>query len=200
MQTTNLAARLDAACIPAVTEADSLEHFKGKIAEEPGLIKVAFIDCWAPDFSATPEEDIINMISAAKIVVDRCVHHNHANSHCKLEHFHLFASLSKYVARGLPNDLDQSNNQTAWFKELSSRITEMANMKTNSSAMSLSNAVHHPRLKDRHCWTNWAEYVEDDDQSRKLCRTLTRKAKGMMEVAVCKHIQKFTSFGRRLVG
>ena len=64
--------------------------------------------------------------------------------------------------------------------------------------MSLSNAVRNPRIKDKHCWTNWAEYVTDDDQSRKHCSTLTTEARNALEIAVCKHIQKFTSFGRRI--
>ena len=104
-------------------------------------------------------------------------------------------SPSNYVARGLPADLEPSNDQTLWFNELSTRITEMAYTTTNSSVMSLSNAVCHLFRKDRHCWVNWTEYVKNDDQSRKHCRTLTQEAKDMMEVAVCKHINKFTSFG-----
>ena len=160
---------------------------------------MVFIDSWTSpvDFSVTPEEVIIKMISAAKIVVYlyRCNGHTYANAHCELVHFHPFATPSNYVARGLPADLDPSNNHTSWFNELSTRITDLANTTTNSSAMSLSNAVRHPRLKDRHCWTNWAEYVADNDQSRKNYSTLTAKARNMMEVAVCKHIQKFTSFG-----
>ena len=51
----NLAARLDATCIPAVTDDNSFGFFKGKLAEEPGLVKVVFIDCWASDFSDNPD-------------------------------------------------------------------------------------------------------------------------------------------------
>ena len=66
--------------------------------------------------------------------------------------------------------------------------------------MSLANTVRHPLRTDRHCWVNWTEYVKDADQSKKLCSTLTQEAKDAMEVKVCRHIKKFTSFGRRLVG
>ena len=138
------------------------------------------------------------MIDAAKIVLDRCVGHKHTNAHCQLVHFHPFATLSNYVARGVPADLDLSMNQTSWFNKLSTRITGLADRTTNSSAMSLSNAARHLRLKDRHCWTNWAEYAVDDDQSRKHCSTLTTEARDVLEIPVCKHIQKFTSFGRRI--
>jgi hypothetical protein len=66
--------------------------------------------------------------------------------------------------------------------------------------MSLTNAVRNPIKKDRHCWVKWAEYVREDDRSMKHCRTLTEEARTTMEAAVCSHITKFTSFGRRLVG
>ena len=180
---TNLAARLDAQLVPAIIDADTLENFRGAMDGEPELIKAVFIDSWTSpmDFSSTPEEVIINMIDAAEIVLNRCRGHNHANAHCELVHFHPFATPSNYVARGLPADLDPSKNQTSWFNELSTRITDLADSTTNSSAMSLSNAVRHPRLKDRHFWTNWAEYAIDDDQSRKNCSTLTAEAKDMLE-------------------
>ena len=71
---------------------------------------------------------------------------------------------------------------------------------TNSTAMSLANTVRNPLKKDRHCWVKWAEYVADDDQSMKHCSTLTQEAKTAMETAVCSHITKFSSYGRRLVG
>ena len=73
-------------------------------------------------------------------------------------------------------------------------------MATNSTAMSLSNIVWNPLKKDRHCWVKWADYAADDDQSMKHCSTLTQEAKTAMEAAVCSHITKFSSFGRRLVG
>ena len=92
-------------------------------------------------------------------------------------HFHPFATPSNYVARGQPADLDPGMNQTSWFNELSAKITSLAIASTNSSAMSLSNAVRNPRIKDKHCWTNWTEYVADDDQSRKHCSTLTPEAR-----------------------
>ena len=76
----------------------------------------------------------------------------------------------------------------------------MSNTVTNSSAMNLSNTVRNPLKKDRHCWVNWAEYAADDVQSMKHCRTLTQEAKVAMKTAVCKHITRFSSFGRRLVG
>ena len=112
-------------------------------------------------------------------------------------HFHPLATPSEYVTRGQPADLDPSHNRTSWFNELSTKISELAEATTSSSAMSLSNATRNPRQKDRHCWVNWAENVQDDDQSRKLCRTLTAEAKDRMEVTVCNHIKVFNSFGRR---
>jgi hypothetical protein len=72
----HVAALLDATLIAAVTGDASLENFKGIMAGVSGLVKVAFIDCWAPDFSATPEQVIIPMSRACSIVTDRCVHHS----------------------------------------------------------------------------------------------------------------------------
>ena len=115
-------------------------------------------------------------------------------------HFLPFSSPSNYVARDLPTNLDKSQNKTSWFNELNTRITEMSKTVTNSTAMSLANTVRNPLKKDRHCWVKWAEYVADNDQSMKQCSTLTQEAKTAMETAVCSHISKFSSYGRRLVG
>ena len=159
------------------------------MADESGLVKVVFIDSWTDplDFNATPDEVVTYLISAAQIVMDRCKDHNHTNAHCELVYFHPMATPANYVSRGQPADLDPSNNRTSWFNLLSSKITELAQSTTNSSAMSLSNATRNPKLKNRHCWTNWAEYVEDDNQSRKNCSTLTAEDKDILEKAVCKN-------------
>ena len=197
---TRIAALLDAHLIAAVTGDASLENFKGIMASVEGPVKVAFIDCWAEDFSATPEQVIIPMTSASKVVTDRCEHHTHDGAHCEVVHFLPFSSPSNYVARGFPADLDVNHNKTAWFNGLNVRITELSKLATNSSAMSLTNAVRNPIKKDWHCWVKWAEYVREDDGSMKHCRTLTQEARTTMEAAVCSHITKFTSFGRRPVG
>ena len=127
------------------------------MAEVSGLVKVAFIDCWAPDFSATPEQVIIPMTNACSIVTDRCVQHRHYGAHCEVMLFLPFSIPSNYVARDLPADLDPSHNKTTWFNELNTKITGLSLTATNSTAISLANAVLNPIKKDRHCWVKWAE-------------------------------------------
>ena len=199
---TNLAHRLDAVLVSAVTDTGTLKYSGGKWTKILGWSMSSSLtpESWTDplDFNAPPDEVITYMISAAQIVMDKCKGHNHANAHCELVYFHPMATPANYVSRGHPADLDPSNNRTSWFNQLSSKITDLAQMTTNSSAMSLSNATNNPWLKDRPCWTNWAEYVPEDVRSKKDCRTLTAEARDIMEVAVFNHIKKFTSFGRRL--
>ena len=64
--------------------------------------------------------------------------------------------------------------------------------------MSLVNATRNPKSKDKHYWTNWTEFLPEEEQCKKDCRTLTPEARGNMEETVCKHINKFSSYGRRL--
>ena len=86
-----IAARLDAELVSAVTDTGTLENFKGKMAAEYGLVKVVFIDSWTEplDFNATPDEVVTYLISAAKDVLEKFTKdHNHLNSHCELVYFH----------------------------------------------------------------------------------------------------------------
>ncbi len=99
--------------------------------------------------------------------MNRCKGHDHPNAHCEMVHFHPMASPSQYVTRGMPADLEPSLNRTAWFNELNQKISELSQATTSSSAMSLTYATRHPKQKDRHCWANWTEYVQDDDLSMK---------------------------------
>merc|ERR1712082_41798 len=149
------------------------------------------------DFNATPDEAIAYLIDASEISMDKCKGHNHPNAHCEMVHFHPMATPSEYIPRGKPDDLDPSLNRTSWFNELNQKIYELSQATTSSSAMSLTYATRHPRQKDRHCWANWTEYVQDDYLSMKACRTLSPEAKDMMENTVCNHIKVFNSFGRR---
>ena len=64
--------------------------------------------------------------------------------------------------------------------------------------MSLANAIRNPKRKDKHYWPNWTEFLSSEEQSKKDCRTLTPEARDSMEETVCKHITKFSSYGRRL--
>ena len=121
-----------------------------------GLVKVAFIYCWAQDFSATPEQVITHMTNACKIVTDRCPQHSHDGAHCEVMLFLPFSSPSNCVARDLPADLDKSHNKTSWFNELNLKITALSVKATNSTAMSLANTVCNPIKKDRHCGVKWA--------------------------------------------
>ena len=45
------------------------------------------------------------------------------------------------------------------------------------------------RKARKNYWTNWVEFVPEDERSRKECRNLTDEARTYMEETVCKHIK-----------
>ena len=194
----HLAALSDAHLIAGIVDEGTLSNFQGIIGQVPGLIKVAFIDCWAPDHSTTPDQAISFMTRACKIVTDRCAQHTHDGAHCEPVLFLPFSRPSNCVANGLPENLNPSLDKTSWFNEINKKISALSIQVTNSSAMSLANAARNPTKKDRHCFIKWTEFDPNDDSSMKRCRTLNVADKAAMEAAVCRHFYKFSSFGRRI--
>ena len=89
--------------------------------------------------------------------------HNHVNAHYELVHFHPMLTPANYVTRGEQADLDPSENKNSWFNLLNSKITDLAQVTTNSSAMNLSNAIRSPKRKEKHYWTNWVKFVTEDE-------------------------------------
>ena len=105
---------------------------------------------------------------------------------------------ANYVTKGEPADLDRTMDKTNWFNQVNAKVTKIAKETTNMTAMSLDKKIRNSGKSDRHCWSNWEEWVPNQVATQKACRTLKTGARNKLIDAVVAHVNKYTSWGRRL--